>query len=162
MFFHNNPYKCELCDAEYKTKDKLSLHTEKHFNMHLKCSFCSKMLTTKSSKNRHEKQKHILAPMKSKHKIIESKHADGHKMGRPLFQCSQCEYKTAWHSNFKRHSDIHKKEVRKKKPDLYSCEFCSYQTKRGHNFKRHMRKNKHSQATVVTMIDKDLFCAIDQ
>ena len=110
-----------------------------------------------------EKQKHIIAPMKSKHKIIESKHADGHKMGRPLFQCSQCEYKTAWHSNFKRHSDIHKKGIRKKKPDLYSCEFCSYQTKHSYHLKRHMRAAKqHSQATVVTMIDKDLFCAIDE
>ena len=161
MFFHNNPYKCELCDAEYKTKDKLSLHTEKHFNIHLKCSFCGKMLTTKKNKNRHEKEKHKLASMEYKYNI-KSKHADGHKLGRPLLQCSQCDYKTTLRSNFKRHSDIHKKGIRKKKPDIYSCEYCSYQTKHSYHLKRHMRAKQHSQATVVTMIDKDLFCAIDE
>ena len=164
MFVHNNPFKCELCDAEYKTKDKLSLHTEKHFNIHLKCSFCGKFLRTKNNKNRHEKEKHKLASIEYKYNI-KSKHADG-KLGRPLHQCSQCDYKTTLRGNFKRHSDIHKKPVRTKKPDLYHCEYCSYQTKHSYHLNRHMRANRHSrshsQATVVTMIDKDLFCAIDE
>ena len=150
MFVHNKPYECKLCNENFRSKEKLSEHTEKHLKVHLQCRFCSLIFSSGSNRTRHEK---------SQHKSCSDGRKERKKVGRTVKRCSQCEYKTTNQTHLTRHSEVHNKE-RKLKPAEFHCYHCVYRAKSKHRVWRHMKTCK-GQSTVITMIDTDLFCSID-
>ena len=77
-------YKCEECDASFKSKSGLYRHTSsKHEGIAYSCQYCRYKATTQGSLKRHKESAH-----------------EGVK-----YQCNQCEYQATRKDNLNKHKE---------------------------------------------------------
>ena len=137
-------YKCEECEASYKSKRGLQYHTSsKHKDICYSCKYCEYKATTQGDLKTHQESIHegVKYPCDQcdyqatrKGNLVTHKKSvhDGVK-----YSCNQCDY----HATRKDNLITHKKSVHGQK---YSCDNCKYQTGWKKQLKKHKDK-KHSQ-----------------
>ena len=114
----NDNHMCLYCDKRFPNKQKLRLHTKIHVKH--KCQDCDKFFKKEQTLERHRKRMH--AP-EEKPKVI------------PKYnQCDECQYKTKWRKDLKRHSVVH---TRSRLLLDKRCTDCGHQFTRHSGLKRH-------------------------
>jgi MoaA/NifB/PqqE/SkfB family radical SAM enzyme len=112
-------YKCEDCEAVFKSKSGLWRHTSsKHEGIVYSCNQCEYKATTLGNLKTHQQ---------SKHEGVE-------------YSCNQCEYQATAQNNLKRHQQSKHEGVR------YSCNQCEYQAAQQGNLRTHQH-SKHEGIT---------------
>merc|ERR1712179_838973 len=111
-------YKCEECEASYKTKSGLWHHTSsKHEGICYSCEYCGYKATQQSNLKTHQESVH-----------------EGVK-----YSCDRCDYQAAQKGKLIRHTKSVHEGVK------HSCDQCDYQTGRKDNVKEHKKRKHHSQ-----------------
>ncbi|XP_054756536.2 zinc finger protein 91-like [Lytechinus pictus] len=112
---HPQVYKCEECGKTCHDRRAIIEHMVVHSEERpYSCHICGKSYKTKKILRRHE---------------------GIHAMSRDVFQCPECNFKTHWKTNIKRHIlEVHQKDSR----PLYSCSHCPFTTPN----KRYIEKHK--------------------
>ena len=105
-------YKCEKCEASYKSRIGLYLHTTtKHKGICYSCEYCGYKATQMGNLKKHQASIH-----------------EGVK-----YSCDQCDYHATTQSSIKRHQKSVHEGVK------YSCDQCDYQATRTEYLKRHQK-----------------------
>ena len=104
-------YNCPQCEKVYHTKDHLKSHIKRiHDQERLQCDICSKLLSDRSTLNRHMLYH-----------------------GEPQFQCNECPEKFREPRYLRRHQKVHTGEL----ADENVCEFCSKRFTSLHSLRNH-------------------------
>jgi hypothetical protein len=112
-------YKCEECEAVFKSKNGLLRHTSsKHEGIVYSCNRCEYQATRPDELKTHQQFKH-----------------EGVK-----YSCNQCEYQATRQSHLKSHQQSKHEGVQ------YSCNQCEYQATRKSQLKTH-QQSKHEGVT---------------
>ena len=105
-------YKCEECEASYKTKWGLYLHTSsKHEGICYSCKYCGYKATTQGNLKRHQELIH-----------------EGVK-----YPCNLCDYQATHTSLLKDHIKVVHDGIK------YSCDKCNYQATQQTHLKTHKK-----------------------
>jgi len=140
-------YKCEECEATYKSNKNLLRHTRrKHESNVYSCEQCNYKSTQKNSLKIHRQALHT----KSIHEVVKyycdqcdyqttrQGHLNRHQQGVHeglKYSCNQCEYQATTQSSLKIHQQALHEGVR------YNCNQCDYQTAWKTHFKAHTHKH---------------------
>ena len=138
-------YPCDKC--EYKATNPANLRTHirsKHDGIKVPCDQCDFKAANRSSVLKHKQAIHlglkphacILCDYKASMKATLRSHVNRqHNETKELFQCSECNYKTAINCDFRKHKQGHGKIK-----DILSCDLCSYKTSYIEHLKDHKRR----------------------
>ena len=133
-------YKCEECEAKYKSKQALHYHTSsKHEGICYSCKYCGYKAKEKSKLKRHQESIHegvkyscIYCEYKATTQGSLKRHQESVHEG-VRYECIQCDYVATLQCQLKKHKKSVHEGVK------YSCDQCDYQATR----KTHLRTHKN-------------------
>jgi len=137
-------YKCEECEATYKSKGGLFLHTRsKHESIVYSCKQCSYKAKYRASLKTHQQSDHegVLyactcdqCEYQTKTERSMKRHQRSIHKG-VTYSCNQCEHLATQPRDLKRHQQAVHEGMK------YSCDQCEYQTGWKHHLKTHKSKS---------------------
>ena len=136
-------YKCEKCEASYKSKVGLYYHiSSKHKGISYSCKYCEYKATQQSSLKKHENSIHEGVKHSCNQCDYQATQTYSVKYHMEIvhkgfkYSCDQCDYQATQQGNLK----IHKKSVHDEVK--YSCDKCDHQSTQQSNLKTH-KKSVH-------------------
>jgi hypothetical protein len=147
-------YKCEECEAEFRSKTGLGHHTRtKHEGIVYSCNQCEYKATKQGHLKTHKQSCHEgvkYSCHQCKYQATHQSHLKSHQQSKHegvKYSCHQCEYQATTSSNLKTHQQSKPEGIK------YSCDQCEFQATRQSYLKIHQQSEHEGVKYFCTQCD---------